>query len=229
MLDYETVRNNSFTKDVITNEIVNENLLYRFEESWAYLKVLSEYYKKCKCTKIVGLLAVFNAGVIVLGLPFLDFLDKAVADEWLASMILLGFFAISTVLTILIIGGFFFASGSTVSKTQIKRLAVEQELVFKEFFLEFVNLQILPSVNQDFLATKLRSELSLFLVKTKNDDKDINKRDIVLAGLYRTGDETVEVAIVLRFNFDYSKLELQNYHVSQRIASSRFGGSDNGS
>lgn len=226
MLDYETVRNNSFTKDVITNEIVSENLIYRFEESWAYLKVLSEYYKKCKCTKIVGLLAVFNAGVIVLALPFLD---KAVADEWLASMIRLGFFAISTVLTILIIGGFFFASGSTVSKTQIKRLAVEQELVFKEFFLEFVNLQILPSVNQDFLATKLRSELSLFLVKTKNDDKDINKRDIVLAGLYGTGDETVEVAIVLRFNFDYSKLELKNYHVNQRIASSRFGGSDNGS
>ena len=67
------------------------------------------------------------------------------------------------------------------------------------------------------------------MVKTRSDDKEIKKRMIVLAGLFGTGKETVEVAIILRFNSDYSKLELNNYHVNQRIASSRFGGSDNGS
>lgn len=226
MLDYEAVSNNSFIKDIVTDEIVNENLLFRFSESKAYLSILGEYYQKSRQEKVVLGLAIVNAGFTMLALPYLN---KNIANQATLSLIQLGFLLVAMVIAVFILkSSLLFRAYGYINKSKIKALAIEQEPALKDFFLDFVERQVLPSVNQDFLADFLKSGINKFLVKTRSDDKDINKRSIVLAGLYGTGKETVEVAVQLSFSPNYSKLDVSNYHINQRIASSRFKESDDG-
>lgn len=225
MLDYKEVKERSFAKEVATNKIVSENVLHHLEDSKTYLVILSSYARKAKWQKINIFLILLNA-VVAVTLPYIAgfFADKEAGILLISSLFWLG--ALTSILftTILLL-----SLNLEVSKPKIKSLAIEQEPALKDFFLRFVDKQVLPSVAHDFLAKNLKSNLSEFFVITKSDDSKVGCRNLVLAGLYGVGDEKVEVGIVLKFNRNYSKLELNNYYINQHIATSRFGGSDNGS
>ena len=228
MLDYKEVTESSFTKEVVTDDIVSENVLCCLKSSRAYLVILSSYARKAKWQKINPVLMLLNSGVIFFVIPHIE---KFAADTDAGFLLVSVLYWLCTSLGLILIASLFWLMKLSVSKSKVKALAIEQELALKGFFLRFVDKQIRPSVAHDFLAKNLQGDPSDFFVVTKSDDRKVGDRGLVLAGLYGEGEgeEKVEVAIILKFNNNYSKLELNNYHVNQRIAVSRFGGSDNDS
>lgn len=226
MLDYKEVTESSFTKEVVTDDIVSENVLCCLKSSRAYLVILSSYAHKAKWQKINTVLMLLNSGVMFFVIPHIE---KFAAGTEAGFLLMTTLYWLCTSLGLIFIASLFWLMKLSVSKSKVKALAIEQELALKGFFLRFVDKQIRPSVTHDFLAKNLQGNPSEFFVVTKSDDRKVGDKGLVLAGLYGESEEKVEVAIVLKFNKDYSKLELNNYHVNQRIAVSRFGGSDNDS
>lgn len=228
MLDYKEVTERSFTKEVVTDDIVSENVLSCLKSSRAYLVILSSYAHKAKWQRINTILMLLNSGVMFFVIPHIEKF-AADADTEAGFLLVTALYWLCTSLGLIFIASFFWLMKLSVSKSKVKALAIEQESALKGFFLRFIDKQIRPSVAHDFLAKNLQGNPSEFFVVTKSDDRKVGDRGLVLAGLYGEGEEKVEIAIVLKFNNNYSKLELNNYHVNQRIAVSRFGGSDNDS
>lgn len=236
LLDYEELKNKSFADDFANHEIINENVVERFDSSDQYLRILSEHHKQVRPPKLGWGLAAVNtmaAFLVLVSLAFLDLVSTAntISEEAIQTARVMIFFT-SIILSFFFIKTFLAGiRGITENrhKKRIKALAIEQRDVFEGYFTEFVKKQILPSVIHSFLAGKLNNDPSEIVVETRSDNKKIPRQAILIAGLYGCQDEAVIINLLLMFADDYSELSLVNYDVIQRIASNRFSESRNGS
>lgn len=220
VLDYKTVRDDSFLEEVHKHKIVDENILQRFGDTETRWLLLDK--KHTKTMRIIQWLLFLHAITAFVVLPYLE---STITNE---QFVLLLQFCFS-VTTLVLYPAFFWCwrEGVNRKKTAVALLAKNKKWEFKTYFTEFVQHQILPSVNLLHLKKILASEVKYFSVETRADNKDISNRSMVVIGVYEDGAESVEVSIVLKFNKKYSCLELKNYHVNQHLIASRFNGSDN--
>lgn len=221
-LSYEEVRDASFLEEVHKHDIADENVLQRFGNCEACLLLLNN--KHAQKMKVIY----FFIGLhFITAMVVFPYLQQIITNERVMSSLQFIF----SITTLVLYATFFLCwrAGLRNRLIAVTQLAEQKKYAFYVYFSEFVQHQILPSVNLDHLKTQLSGGVNDFSVLTKADKKHLDLKNMTLVGVYKSDAESVEVSIVLKFNKDYSRLELKNYHVNQYIASSRFGGSDNGS
>lgn len=223
-------KNNETETEYIKNAVIDaaaspENVASRFSNSDTYqnTKASAARYNRLSLVLVFVLIAVTALTIFGLNIELMsNYRDELI----MASLVVNG-------MCVLIFIADMFGWLGQASKVAIDNLLGEQSGELLAFFNDFMMQQVRPSIEEELLLRSVWGEPNEVMVKSQINDKTLNRRSIVIGGLWRKNDladEDVTVLVNLMFNKNYSKLTVKNFSLNQRTlsASDRIGDETNG-
>lgn len=190
---------------------VPANVTDRFSDSITYKRIKASATRYARINLVLVLVLITITALTIFGLS-VELVSDYREELIMAALVVNG-------LCILLFIADMFGVFGRASKIDTDKLLGEQSGELLGFFGNYVGQKVLPSIKDEEVLRSVWNEPDEVMLKSQINDKTMNRRAVVIGGLWRKSDladEDTTIIINMMFNKNYSKLTVKDFSVNRR-------------